>query len=71
MNRVEHQWKPNVQKRSCYLGIDPQEMMLKILEAREFEQGILPIRYEGIPLITGKLRSQNCLKLVQKLCARI
>lgn len=45
--------KPNVQKNNCFPGHVPYEEVQKILNFSGFSHGTLPIRYLGIPLITG------------------
>ena len=42
-----------------------------ILDAFKFEKGQLPIRYLGVPLITSKLKKQDCDTLVNAICTRI
>ena len=46
-------------------------MIEGILAALKFTRGNLPIRYLGIPLITSKLKKQDCESLVAKISARI
>lgn len=63
--------KPNVQKSTCFFGNAKQSEKLNILAATGFSEGTLPMRYLGLPLITGKLTSHDCIPLARKLCDRI
>ncbi|CAL1361156.1 unnamed protein product [Linum trigynum] len=49
----------------------PKEEMLTISEFTEFPLGTLPVRYLGVPLITGKLTRQDCKVLVDKITQKL
>ncbi|CAL1405087.1 unnamed protein product [Linum trigynum] len=49
----------------------PKEEMLAISEFAEFSLGTLPVRYLGVPLITGKLTRQDCKVLVDKITQKL
>lgn len=63
--------KPNMQKSDCFFGNVSCEVIQSILDTTGLSQGSFPIRYLGLPLITGKLKISDCMPLVRKLCARI
>lgn len=42
-----------------------------IPDCLEFKEGHLPIRYLGLPLISGKLSAHECKPLIEKISARI
>ena len=58
--------------KSClfFSNVD-NNMVDQILTTLNFVKGQLPIRYLGVPLITSKLKKQDCEELVHKICARI
>ncbi|CAN0888287.1 Putative ribonuclease H protein At1g65750 [Linum grandiflorum] len=49
----------------------PKSTREQITQEMGFKEGSLPVRYLGIPLISGKLRAQDCDILVSKITARI
>lgn len=46
-------------------------MKQDILELLQMPEGVLPVRYLGVPLITKRLTSVDCESLVTKITARI
>lgn len=61
----------NPSKCSIFFGNVSREIIDAALLHTGFLEGKLPIKYLGLPLISGKLKAQDCSLLVQKLCARI
>ena len=46
-------------------------MKQKILTISNFKEGSLPVKYLGLPLISGKLAPKVCKLLANKIAARI
>lgn len=63
----------NVKPLKChaYFGNVESEVKREILRATNFKEGILPFRYLGIPLNSGKITINNCLPLVDLIVRRI
>lgn len=47
------------------------EQQIYLVEVIGFKLGVLPVRYLGLPLITGKIRREYCKPLVDKIVSRI
>ena len=62
---------PNAQKSQCFFCNVPTTIIHETLASSGFQQGSFPIKYLGLPLITGRLKTNDCVPLVHKLCARI
>lgn len=62
---------PNKGKCSAFFCNVPTNIVNFALELTGFQKSTLPITYLGLPLISGKLNSRDCLPLVLKLCRRI
>lgn len=62
---------PNCSKSVCFFSNVHDNVIASILEATGFQQGHLPIKYLGVPLITGRLKSRDCSPLVHKICSQI
>lgn len=62
---------PNVNKSQCFFGNVPRDEKLSILNLTGFRMGTLPITYLGLPLISTKLKTQDCAPLIHKICMRI
>lgn len=56
-------------KPPIYLWSD-QQFQVQLLGIVGFQEGNLPVRYLGVPLITSRLRRKNCLALVDKIVAK-
>lgn len=52
----------------CNVGAD---IVDATVQRYGFSVGTLPIKYLGLPLITGRLSSMDCAPLIQRLCRRI
>lgn len=59
---------PNREKSTCFFANVNNTVMEDILVTTGFSRGTLPICYLGLPLITTKLVSRDCVSLVSKLC---
>ena len=58
--------------KSCLFFSNVEDHLVDhILSTLNFVKGQLPIRYLGVPLITTKLKKQDCDVLVNKICSRI
>lgn len=42
-----------------------------ILDGLNFQEGVLPVRYPGVPLISSRLSESNCAPIIDKLKQRI
>jgi hypothetical protein len=63
--------KANPSKSSIFLaGVNPV-LKQDILEMLHMPEGVLPVRYLGVPLISKRLTSVDCESLVAKITARI
>ncbi|GKD79270.1 RNA-directed DNA polymerase, eukaryota, reverse transcriptase zinc-binding domain protein [Tanacetum coccineum] len=62
---------PNMEKSIIFFGNVTNETILKILDILPFTVGKLSIKYLGIPLITKKLTSKECKKLIDKVKFRV
>lgn len=62
---------PNPNKSNWYFCNVPQDTKHHALVTSGFQQDALPIKYLGLPLITTRLKAQDCSVLVQRLCWRI
>ncbi|KAL2237973.1 UNVERIFIED_CONTAM: hypothetical protein Sindi_0989000, partial [Sesamum indicum] len=61
----------NAQKSHLILSRAAQGMKEELLTMLEFQEGQLPIRYLGLPLISSKLSISDCLPLLNKIESRI
>ena len=60
---------PNLDKSSMFLcGVEPNTK-LQLLGALGYREGKSPFRYLGVPLITTKVSSYDCLILVDRIIA--
>jgi len=62
---------PSVAKSTVFFGNVSTDVKLSILRLISFEEGCLPVRYLGVPLISTRLLYRDCKILVEKLEARI
>lgn len=63
--------RPNPDKSECFFCNVPSEVIDSTITTTGFQQGKLPIKYLGLPLITTKLKAQDCEALILRLCFRI
>ena len=67
--QVASSLSPNLDKSSMFLcGVEPNTK-LQLLGALGYREGKSPFRYLGVPLITTKLSSYDCLILVDRIIA--
>lgn len=62
---------PNPNKSECYFCNVPIDTIDHALLTTGFQMGSLPIKYLGLPLITTRLKAQDCSCLIQRLCYKI
>lgn len=62
---------PSVAKSTVFFGNVADEVRQAILSLMPFEEGKLPVRYLGVPLISTKLLYSDCKGLVEKMENRI
>ncbi|CAL1407738.1 unnamed protein product [Linum trigynum] len=61
----------NLDKCEVFFGGFAHQFKSTALQVSSFKEGKLPVRYLGLPLISGKLSSVECAVLVDKLTQRI
>jgi len=61
----------NHAKSSLYLSGVDLATQSRICSQLGFHQGVLPVRYLGVPLISTRLKHADCLPLLERLTARI
>ncbi|KAJ0935111.1 putative RNA-directed DNA polymerase [Helianthus annuus] len=62
---------PNMMKSTVFFGNVPQAIKREILSIMPFQEGALPVRYLGVPLISSKLSYKDCKVLVEKMEKKI
>ncbi|KAK1441018.1 hypothetical protein QVD17_06854 [Tagetes erecta] len=63
--------KPSLQKSTAFFCHVPHHVKVAILDVLPFEEGTLPVRYLGVPLISSRLTYKDCKILVDRLEKRI
>lgn len=63
--------KVNPSKCQCFFGNVDSCVIDSALTLTGFQLGVLPVKYLGLPLFSGKLSKQECLPLVSRICDRI
>ncbi|XP_077231908.1 uncharacterized protein LOC143865152 [Tasmannia lanceolata] len=61
----------NVQKSEVFLSGTPDHLKNQICSSLYINEGTLPIKYLGLPLITKRLSSQDCQPLLSKIRSRL
>ncbi|KAL2252837.1 UNVERIFIED_CONTAM: Transposon TX1 uncharacterized protein [Sesamum indicum] len=61
----------NIQKSHIIISRSAQERKDQLLPILEFQEGHLPMRYLGLPLISSRLTISDCQPLLSKIDARI
>ena len=61
----------NPSKSEVFLSTVPQDVKGQILDVLQFKEGTLPVRYLGLPLISGSLRLKDCQPLIDKIQGRV
>ncbi|GJY47405.1 putative RNA-directed DNA polymerase [Tanacetum coccineum] len=62
---------PSIPKSTTFFCNVPIALKSSILNLMPFAEGILPVRYLGVPLISFRLLYQDCRVLVEKLESRV
>lgn len=62
---------PNKSKSEIFLSGGDLSIRNKILWAFGFQEGKLPVRYLGVPIISSKLTKADCIALTDRITARI
>lgn len=62
---------PNPNKSHIFFFGCDHHLRRSILEVTQFQEGKLPIRYLGVPLITTKLKAVDCTSLITRITNRI
>ncbi|XP_022019347.1 uncharacterized protein LOC110919383 [Helianthus annuus] len=62
---------PSMLKSTVFFGNVVDSVKARILDIMPFEEGVLPVKYLGVPLITTRLNYKDCKCLVEKMEARI
>ncbi|GJS29411.1 hypothetical protein Tco_0490031 [Tanacetum coccineum] len=62
---------PSIPKSTAYFCNVPNAIKASILNSMPFAEGVLPVRYLGVPLISSRLLYRDCKILVEKLESRI
>lgn len=61
---------PSPGKSSIFFSGVPSTVKQSILDALHFQEGSLPVRYLGVPLISTKLKYVDCKSLIDKITNR-
>ncbi|KAL2225604.1 UNVERIFIED_CONTAM: hypothetical protein Sindi_2948700, partial [Sesamum indicum] len=61
----------NVQKSHLIISSSAEGLKAQMMEILGFQEGQLPMRYLGLPLISSRLSISNCQPLISKIDARI
>ncbi|XP_022041433.1 uncharacterized protein LOC110944014 [Helianthus annuus] len=62
---------PSMAKSTVFFGNVTDLVKQRILAIMPFEEGSLPVRYLGVPLISTRLQYKDCKQLVERMDARI
>ncbi|MFS7905001.1 putative RNA-directed DNA polymerase [Helianthus anomalus] len=62
---------PSMTKSTVFFGNVTDQAKARILSIMPFEEGALPVRYLGVPLISTRLKYKDCKRLVESMEARI
>ena len=62
---------PNQGKSSIFIAGSNQPYKDMILNLFQFQEGTLPVRYLGAPLITSKLSAHDCKPLIDRITSKI
>lgn len=61
---------PNTQKSQCFFANTKPEPKQAILSILGFQQGTLPTKFLGVPLISSKLSYNDCIPLIHRITQR-
>lgn len=62
---------PNKSKSEIFISGGDQSIRNRILWAFGFQEGKLPVRYLGVPIISSRLNKADCIDLTNRITARI
>jgi hypothetical protein len=62
---------PSLPKSTAYFCNVLNHVKIAILQVLPFEEGVLPVKYLGVPLVTTRLIFRDCKELVERLANRI
>ncbi|GJS24787.1 RNA-directed DNA polymerase, eukaryota, reverse transcriptase zinc-binding domain protein [Tanacetum coccineum] len=62
---------PSLPKSTAYFCNVLNHTKLSILQILPFEEGRLPVKYLGVPLVSSRLVFRDCKELVDRICSRI
>ncbi|XP_022004512.1 uncharacterized protein LOC110902080 [Helianthus annuus] len=62
---------PSMTKSTVFFGNVADSVKARILTIMSFDEGVLPVRYLDVPLISSRLHYKDCKKLVENMDARI
>ncbi|PKI63786.1 hypothetical protein CRG98_015770 [Punica granatum] len=63
--------KLNLAKTELYCGGLTKDVRQEIFHISGFKVGSLPVRYLGVPLVSGRLTDRECRPLIERITARI
>lgn len=63
--------KLNPEKSEIFTGGITEEGISILVNSSGFKKGTLPVRYLGLPLVSGKLSTKNCEALTERILKRI
>ncbi|GKC32155.1 RNA-directed DNA polymerase, eukaryota, reverse transcriptase zinc-binding domain protein [Tanacetum coccineum] len=61
---------PSIAKSTVYFGNVPNNVKCSILTMMPFEEGELPARYLGVPLVSRRLNKEDCRYLIERVQKR-
>ncbi|XP_031392075.1 uncharacterized protein LOC116204137 [Punica granatum] len=61
----------NSEKSEIFTGGISEDFVSDLVTCSGFKRGLLPVRYLGLPLVSGKLSSKNCEALTERIVERI
>ncbi|GKD09462.1 reverse transcriptase domain, reverse transcriptase zinc-binding domain protein [Tanacetum coccineum] len=62
---------PSLPKRTAFFCNVLNHVKLSILQVLPFEEGTLPVKYLGVPLVSSRLKIRDCNELVDRVQLRI
>ncbi|KAJ0548751.1 putative RNA-directed DNA polymerase [Helianthus annuus] len=62
---------PSMAKSTVFFGNVKDQEKARILSIMPFEEGVLPVRYLGVPLVSTRLKYKDCKRLIESMESRI
>ncbi|GJT28908.1 hypothetical protein Tco_0909183 [Tanacetum coccineum] len=62
---------PSLPKSTAYLCNVLNHIKISILHILPFEEGRLPVKYLGVPLVSSRLRIRDCKELIERVQSRV